>query len=79
MYLNIEYRDGKTEQKIVDDCTVKDGCLKYYIRTGRDAGTHYIPLDIIKEFHKENQHIGTLAEEGARHDKDSKTGYSPHV
>lgn len=55
MYLNIEYRDGKTEQKIVDDCTVKDGCLKYYIRTGRDAGTHYIPLDIIKEFHKENQ------------------------
>lgn len=54
MYLNIEYRDGKTEQKIVDDCTVKDGCLKYYIRTGRDTGTHYIPLDIIKEFHKEN-------------------------
>ena len=54
MYLNIEYRDGKTEQKIVDDCTVKDGCQKYYIRTGRDAGTHYIPLDIIKEFHKEN-------------------------
>lgn len=54
MYLNIEYRDGKKEQKSVDDCSVKDGCLKYYIRTGVSAGKHYIPLDTIKEFHKEN-------------------------
>ena len=68
MYLNIEYRDGKTEQKIVDDCTVKDGCLKYYIRTGRDAGTHYIPLDIIKEFHKENQHLTEKAGKGKVYD-----------
>lgn len=54
MYLNIEYRNGHKESISVDDCTVKDGCLKYYIRMGKDAGTHYIPLDIIKEFHKEN-------------------------
>lgn len=54
MYLNIEYRDGKKEQKSVDDCAVKDGCLVYYIRFGVGAGHHYIPLDTIKEFHKEN-------------------------
>lgn len=54
MYLNIEYRDGKKEQKSVDDCAVKDGCLVYYIRFGAGAGHHYIPLDTIKEFHKEN-------------------------
>ena len=54
MYLNIEYRDGKKEQKSVDDCAVKDGCLVYYIRFGVGAGHHYIPLDTIKEFQKEN-------------------------
>ena len=54
MYLNIKYRDGKTEQHSVDDIAVRDGCLVYYIRFGVDAGHHYIPLDIIKEFHKEN-------------------------
>ena len=48
MYLNIEYRDGNKEQKCVDDCTIKSECLMYYIRWGKDAGTHYIPLDIIK-------------------------------
>lgn len=54
MYLNINYRDGKTEQHSVDDIAVRDGCLVYYIRFGVGAGHHYIPLDIIKEFHKEN-------------------------
>lgn len=54
MYLNITYRDGKTEQHVVDDVAVRDGCLVYYIRFGVGAGRHYIPLDIIKEFHKEN-------------------------
>lgn len=54
MYLNIEYRDGNKEMKSVDDCAIKNGCLMYYIRMGVNAGTHYIPLDIIKEFHKEN-------------------------
>ena len=44
MYLNIEYRDGNKEQKCVDDCTIKSECLMYYIRWGKDAGTHYIPL-----------------------------------
>lgn len=54
MYLNIKYRDGSTEQLSVDDISVRDGCLMYYIRFGVNAGRHYIPMDIIKEFHKEN-------------------------
>jgi hypothetical protein len=48
--LLIEYRDGKRDTKCVDDYSIKDGCLVYYIRFGVNSGTHYIPMDIIANF-----------------------------
>lgn len=53
MYLTITFRDGVEQQKHVDDYSIKDGCLVYYIRFGVESGTHYIPLDLIKEFRQE--------------------------
>ena len=48
--LKIYYRDGKTNENIVADYKIKDGCLIYYKRFGIDSGTHFIPLDLIKNF-----------------------------
>lgn len=45
--LEITYRDGKTESKSVDDFSITNGCLKYYIRFGDRVETHYIPMDTI--------------------------------
>lgn len=48
--IKIDYRDGKTEKRYVDDYGVKDGLLILYKRFGVDAGTSCIPFDQIKEF-----------------------------
>ena len=50
MELLIKYRDGKNESKCVDDFSIKNGCLMYYIRFGTDNGMHYIPMDTIANF-----------------------------
>lgn len=48
--VKIYYRDGKKETVYAEDYRVKDGCLAWYRRFGEGSGTHYIPLDLIKEF-----------------------------
>lgn len=50
--IKIIYRDGKQEETCVDDCGVTDGCLFLYKRFGIDSGKRYIPLDLIREWHK---------------------------
>ena len=46
----IEYRDGKKEERYVDDYSVRDGCLNLYVRFGVNAGLRCIPFDRIKEY-----------------------------
>ena len=48
--LIIEYMDGKVENIYVDDVSVKDGVLYYYIRFGIKAGKYGVPLVNIKKY-----------------------------
>ena len=48
--IKINYRDGESEERFVDDWGIKGGCLYTYVRFGVNSGTRYIPLDQIKEY-----------------------------
>lgn len=48
--LTIEYIDGKVENIYVDDVSVQDGVLYYYIRFGVKAGRYGVPLVNIKRY-----------------------------
>lgn len=48
--VKIIYRDGTAEECYVDDCGIRDGFLRLYVRFGVDSGTRHIPLDLIKEY-----------------------------
>lgn len=50
MYLTIEYTDGTSEEKYVDDVSEGKRCLRYYIRVGVNGDEYSIPFERIKRY-----------------------------